>query len=110
LIADFFTPFKASDEIGNVRAVRECPVSSAIESVRGKFERVCSVNVKAPYFRVAELAPLMATRGKGAIVNISTMAADLRRAWHESLWLEQGGDQLADEGVGCKIRPERRPC
>ena len=28
------------------------------------------------YFLVAELAPLMAKRGKGAIVNLSTMAAD----------------------------------
>jgi len=32
--------------------------------------------VKAPYFLVAELAPLMAKRGRGAIVNLSTMAAD----------------------------------
>jgi NAD(P)-dependent dehydrogenase (short-subunit alcohol dehydrogenase family) len=32
--------------------------------------------VKAPYFLVAELAPLMAKRKKGAIVNLSTMAAD----------------------------------
>jgi NAD(P)-dependent dehydrogenase (short-subunit alcohol dehydrogenase family) len=29
-----------------------------------------------PYFLVAELAPLMAKRGNGAIVNISTMVAD----------------------------------
>src|SRR6266513_1590390 len=40
------------------------------------FERVYSLNVKAPYFLVAELAPRMAKRGKGAIVNVSTMAAD----------------------------------
>jgi NAD(P)-dependent dehydrogenase (short-subunit alcohol dehydrogenase family) len=40
------------------------------------FDRVYSLNVKAPYFLVAELAPLMAKRGKGAIVNVSTMAAD----------------------------------
>ena len=32
--------------------------------------------MKAPYFLVAELAPLMAKRGKGAIVNLSTMVAD----------------------------------
>jgi NAD(P)-dependent dehydrogenase (short-subunit alcohol dehydrogenase family) len=31
---------------------------------------------KAPYFLVAELAPLMAQRGKGAIVNVSTMVAE----------------------------------
>ena len=35
-----------------------------------------SLNVKVPYFLVAELAPLMAERGKGAIVNVSTMVAD----------------------------------
>ncbi len=41
-----------------------------------EFDRVYSLNVKAPYFLVAELAPLMAKRGKGAIVNVSTMVAD----------------------------------
>jgi NAD(P)-dependent dehydrogenase (short-subunit alcohol dehydrogenase family) len=40
------------------------------------FDSVYSLNVKAPFFLVAELAPLMAKRGKGAIVNLSTMAAD----------------------------------
>src|SRR5438128_5706481 len=40
------------------------------------FERVYALNVKVPYFLVATLAPLMAQRGKGAIVNLSTMAAD----------------------------------
>src|SRR5947209_8065593 len=40
------------------------------------FDKVYSLNVKAPYFLVAELAPLMAKRGKGAIVNLSTMVAD----------------------------------
>src|SRR5262245_63002512 len=33
-----------------------------------------------PYFLVAELAPLMAKRGKRAIVNVSTMAADYGRS------------------------------
>ena len=41
-----------------------------------QFDEVYSLNVKAPYFLVAELAPLMAARGKGAIVNVSTMVAD----------------------------------
>ena len=41
-----------------------------------EFDRVFSVNVKAPYFLVAELAPHMAKQGKGAIVNVSTMVAE----------------------------------
>ena len=40
------------------------------------FDDVYALNVKAPYFLVAELAPLMAEQGKGTIVNVSTMVAD----------------------------------
>src|SRR6266446_8029652 len=52
------------------------PFGPTHEMTEEMFERVYSLNVKAPYFLVAELAPLMAKRGKGAIVNVSTMAAD----------------------------------
>jgi NAD(P)-dependent dehydrogenase (short-subunit alcohol dehydrogenase family) len=51
------------------------PFGPTHEMTEEQFERVFSVNVKAPYFLVAEVAPLMAKRGKGAIVNLSTMAA-----------------------------------
>jgi NAD(P)-dependent dehydrogenase (short-subunit alcohol dehydrogenase family) len=52
------------------------PFGPTHEMTEEMFERVYSLNVKAPYFLVAELAPLMEKRGKGAIVNLSTMAAD----------------------------------
>lgn len=52
------------------------PFGPTEEMTEEQFDRVYSLNVKAPYFLVAELAPLMAKRGKGAIVNLSTMAAD----------------------------------
>ncbi len=52
------------------------PFGPTHEMNEEQFDRVYSLNVKAPYFLVAELAPLMAKRGKGAIVNLSTMAAD----------------------------------
>jgi NAD(P)-dependent dehydrogenase (short-subunit alcohol dehydrogenase family) len=52
------------------------PFGPTHEMTEEMFERVYSLNVKAPYFLVAELAPLMAKRGKGAIVNLSTMVAD----------------------------------
>jgi NAD(P)-dependent dehydrogenase (short-subunit alcohol dehydrogenase family) len=52
------------------------PFGPTHEMTEEQFDRVYSTNVKAPYFLVAELAPLMAKRGKGAIVNISTMVAD----------------------------------
>lgn len=52
------------------------PFGPTDKTTEEEFERVYALNVKAPYFLVAELAPLMAKRGKGTIVNVSTMAAD----------------------------------
>lgn len=52
------------------------PFGPTDQTSEEKFDDVYALNVKAPYFLVAELAPLMAQRGKGAIVNVSTMVAD----------------------------------
>lgn len=52
------------------------PFGPTNKTTEKEFDTVYSLNVKAPYFLVAELAPLMAKRGKGAIVNVSTMVAD----------------------------------
>ncbi len=52
------------------------PFGPTHEMSEESFDDVYALNVKASYFLVAELAPLMAQRGKGAIVNVSTMVAD----------------------------------
>jgi NAD(P)-dependent dehydrogenase (short-subunit alcohol dehydrogenase family) len=52
------------------------PFGATHETTEELFDSVYSLNVKTPYFLVAELAPLMAKRGRGAIVNVSTMVAD----------------------------------
>jgi NAD(P)-dependent dehydrogenase (short-subunit alcohol dehydrogenase family) len=52
------------------------PFGATHDMSEQSFDDVYALNVKAPYFLVAELAPLMAQRGKGAIVNVSTMVAD----------------------------------
>jgi NAD(P)-dependent dehydrogenase (short-subunit alcohol dehydrogenase family) len=39
------------------------------------FDAMNAINVKAPFFLTAALAPPMAERGHGAIVNVSTMVA-----------------------------------
>ena len=52
------------------------PFGPTHEMTEQQFDQVFSLNVKAPYFLVAELAPLMARSGKGAIVNVSTQVAD----------------------------------
>ena len=52
------------------------PFGPTHETSEELFDKVYSLNIKVPYFLVAELATLMAKRGKGAIVNLSTMVAD----------------------------------
>jgi NAD(P)-dependent dehydrogenase (short-subunit alcohol dehydrogenase family) len=44
------------------------------------FDAVFAVNVKVPYYLVAALAPEMAKRGHGAIVNVTTMVAEFGAA------------------------------
>ena len=52
------------------------PFGPTHETSEQSFDEIYALNVKASYFLVAELAPLMARQGKGAIVNVSTMVAD----------------------------------
>ena len=52
------------------------PFGPTDQTSEESFDDVYALNVKAPYFLVAELAPLMTVRGKGVIVNVSTMVAD----------------------------------
>jgi NAD(P)-dependent dehydrogenase (short-subunit alcohol dehydrogenase family) len=41
------------------------------------FDRLFAVNVRAPYFLVGALAPKMAARGSGSIINIGSMAGQI---------------------------------
>ena len=41
------------------------------------FDRLFAANVRAPYFLVAALAPRMAARGSGSIINMSSMAGQI---------------------------------
>ncbi len=50
------------------------PFGPTAETPLDTFHDVYATNVRAPYILVAELAPKMAERGTGAIVNVSSMA------------------------------------
>src|SRR5262245_22040785 len=52
------------------------PFGPTHDMTEDMFERVYALNVKVPYFLVAALAPLMAQRGIGAIVNLTAMTAE----------------------------------
>jgi len=56
------------------------PFGPTHEATEADFDTVYDVNVKVPFFLVAELAPAMAKRSKGAIINITTMVAEFGQA------------------------------
>src|SRR5579863_6771159 len=80
--ASAHTVVEKAIELGNghvdvlINNVGIYPFGPTHEMTEEQFDRVFSINVKVPYFLVAELAPPMAERGKGAIVNVSTMVSD----------------------------------
>ncbi|WP_020577969.1 SDR family NAD(P)-dependent oxidoreductase [Actinopolymorpha alba] len=52
------------------------PLGPTERTTEREFDAVFALNVKVPYFLVAELAPEMAKRGHGVIVNVTTMVAE----------------------------------
>jgi NAD(P)-dependent dehydrogenase (short-subunit alcohol dehydrogenase family) len=82
-LADFEAIAALADEAGEIDIlVNNAGIFSFAptpDENRGTFEAMFDVNVRAPYFLTAALAPKMAGRG-GAIVNVSTMVAELGMA------------------------------
>ncbi|TCM45099.1 NAD(P)-dependent dehydrogenase (short-subunit alcohol dehydrogenase family) [Kribbella sp. VKM Ac-2568] len=56
------------------------PFAPTAEVQAEDFDSVFAVNVRAPFYLVAELAPLMAERGHGSIINLTTMVANYGQA------------------------------
>jgi NAD(P)-dependent dehydrogenase (short-subunit alcohol dehydrogenase family) len=83
-LADFDAIGKLAEEVGAVDVlVNNAGIfdfAPTPEESRANFEAMFDVNVRAPYFLTAALAPGMAGRAGGAIVNVSTMVAELGMA------------------------------
>ena len=54
------------------------------------FDRLLAANVRAPYFLVAALAPTMAARGSGSIINIGSQAGQIGMAWNAAYSATKG--------------------
>jgi len=81
-------------EMGNVQDVRRLAAEAADVDVlvnnsgfawfgpsasldEGKFDEMFAANVRAPYFLVAAIAPRMAKRGEGSIINVGSVAGQV---------------------------------
>ena len=56
------------------------PMGPTASMAEDDIDAVFAINVKVPFVLAGELAPAMARRGKGAIVNVGTMAAEFGMA------------------------------
>jgi NAD(P)-dependent dehydrogenase (short-subunit alcohol dehydrogenase family) len=56
------------------------PVAPHFAQTPESFDEAFAVNVRAPYFLSAALAPGMIAKGSGSIVNVTTMAAEIGMA------------------------------
>ena len=52
------------------------PAGPTHELPESAFDETFAVNVKAPFYLTAAIAPRMAARGRGAIINVTTMVAE----------------------------------
>jgi len=82
--ADLTNPAQLDDLVGQAGAV-DVLVNNAGFSWFGPtadldvatFDRLFAANVRAPYFLVGALAPKMAARGSGSIINLASMAGQI---------------------------------
>jgi NAD(P)-dependent dehydrogenase (short-subunit alcohol dehydrogenase family) len=80
-LGDFEAIGRLAEEVGEVDIlVNNAGIfdfAPTADESRANYEAMFDVNVRAPYFLTAALAPKMAGRGGGSIVNVSTMVAEL---------------------------------
>src|SRR5579862_4002558 len=67
---------RASDVDVLVNNAGVFPAGQTHELPESAFDETFAVNVKAPFYLTAAIAPKMAARGHGAIINITTMVAE----------------------------------
>jgi NAD(P)-dependent dehydrogenase (short-subunit alcohol dehydrogenase family) len=83
-LADLTSVRALAEEAGDVHVLVNnaaiFPMAPTVDQDDTSFEAAFAVNVRAPFFLTAALAPGMVDRGSGAIVNVSTMAAQVGMA------------------------------
>jgi NAD(P)-dependent dehydrogenase (short-subunit alcohol dehydrogenase family) len=70
---------RIADAAGEIDVLVNCAGFAAmgptVDTDETAFDTLFQINVKAPFFLVAALAPKIAARGGGSIINVSTMVA-----------------------------------
>ena len=104
---------RVADAAGEIDVLVNCAGFAALaptaDTDEAAFDGLFQINVKAPFFLVAALAPKIAARGGGSIINVSTMVASYGQPGIGCLRRVAGCDRAAHQGVGRRIRAAERP-
>jgi NAD(P)-dependent dehydrogenase (short-subunit alcohol dehydrogenase family) len=69
------------DVLANVAGIGDAAGSEGVEAIDdGRWHRVLAVNLSGPFFLCRALLPGMAARGRGAVVNVSSLAGRSKSA------------------------------
>jgi NAD(P)-dependent dehydrogenase (short-subunit alcohol dehydrogenase family) len=102
---------RVADAAGEIDVLVNCAGVAAmgptVDTDEAAFDGLFQINVKAPFFLVAALAPKIAARGGGSIINVSTMVASYGQPGLGAYGA--CGDRAAHQGLGCRIRAAERP-
>jgi NAD(P)-dependent dehydrogenase (short-subunit alcohol dehydrogenase family) len=75
---------RLADRVGDVDVLVNnagaFPAGSTADTDEEAFDLAFDINVKAPFFLTGAIAPRMASNGGGAIINVSTMVANIGMA------------------------------
>jgi len=79
-------------------------------ATEAEFDETFALNVKVPFFLVAGLAPAMAERGWGSVVNISTMVASFGQAGMAMYGASRAALELLTKWVTPEVRRGSSGC
>jgi NAD(P)-dependent dehydrogenase (short-subunit alcohol dehydrogenase family) len=103
---------RVADAAGEIDVLVNCAGfaarGSTVDTDEAAFDGLFQINVKAPFFLVAALAPKIAARGGGSIINVSTMIESYGQPGMAAYGVARR-DRAAHQGVGRRIRAAEHP-
>jgi NAD(P)-dependent dehydrogenase (short-subunit alcohol dehydrogenase family) len=101
---------RVAEEAGDIDILVNCAgfyaVSPTGDMDSQTFDRHFLVNVKAPFFLVGALAPAMAARGGGSIINVSTMVASFGQPGMSAYGASRAAIELLTKAWAAEYGPQ----
>jgi NAD(P)-dependent dehydrogenase (short-subunit alcohol dehydrogenase family) len=101
---------RVADAAGEIDVLVNCAGFAALaptaDTDEAAFDGLFQINVKAPFFLVAALAPKIAARGGGSIINVSTMVASYGQPGMAAYGASRAAIELLTKAWAAEYGPE----